>query len=320
MSAETPNAEAKAPEAAAPEAREQKAPSAREPSITITDQSNGTPAWETQAAEAAAEAKAAPERGENGQFKAKEKPEAEADESEGNQLAEGDGEGKRLPVGIEKRVQRATRQRDTAKAERDEFATKLEELTGIAEKLLGKGVRAPEPGDYKTHPEYLEAKREHDEAVTAAREKIAAAKDKPAAAGEPWQAALAEVKAEVEAANADLWKRTLASPDVEISQSMILALADHDDTPGALAWLLDNPAEADRISKLTTARQMAAVLGIKAKAEPAPAPKKVTAADDPPSLVNTRGGGPSVTLDKMSMADFKAARNAEEKAGDRFGW
>lgn len=315
MSAETPNAEAKAPEAAAPEAREQ---------ITVTDQSNGKPAWETQAAEAEADAKATPERGENGQFKAKEKPEAkaeaEAGETDGNQLAEGDGEGKRLPVGIEKRVQRATRQRDTAKAERDDFATKLEELTGIAEKLLGKGVRAPEPGDYKTHPEYLEAKREHDEAVTAAREKIAAAKERPVAGAEPWQAAMAEVKAEVEAANADLWKRTLASPDVEISQSMIVALADHDDTPGALAWLLDNPAEADRISKLTTARQMAAVLGIKAKAEPAPAPKKVTTADDPPSPVNTRGGGPAVTLDKMSMADFKAARNAEEKAGDRFGW
>jgi hypothetical protein len=299
-------------------------PAAPEHVITVTDQSNGTPAWEKQLAET-------PARAPDGKFAKAEKPESDGNqiaEGDGNKIAEGEeakGEAKdRLPDGVKKRVDRVERQRDAAKAEKDEFAAKLNEVRALAERITGLELPG-EPGDYKTHAEYVAAKSAYAAAMTEAKGKIAAAKPKPEEAkpADEFSEALGELKATVEGADAGLWKRALEATTVEISQSMIIALADHDDAPGALRFLLDNPEKAEEISKLSTARAMTAILALKGKPAEKPkaeTPKKVTSADDPPEPINTRSAGTPVDLGKASMAEFKEIRNKQDGARDRFGW
>ncbi len=124
-----------------------------------------------------------------------------------------------------------------------------------------------------------------------------------------------------EAAKADLpdFDTVLAASEAPMSRAMAAAIQESDLGPQVAYHLAQNPALAEKLagmSELGAAREIGkleAILSAPKKPETAdPAPKKVTTAPTPPTVI---GAGRSTTGDpsKMSMNDYIAWRNAQGK-------
>lgn len=270
------------------------------------------------------EAKPAAERDESGRFVAKEKAE-EADQADppadgGDDGEENDAEGNphRLPPGLQKRLAREKRKVERAQGERDAMDASLQELRDLISKGIEmKAFREPVPGDFDVIEDYTKAKARW----TKVRDMIATRDEKAEKAAEPapgFRDALLNLKDVVEGSDKTLWAEVKGNDALQISPHMVIALSEADDPTAALRALKDDPAEAERISKLSPARQMAAVIALKPK--PAAPGKRVTQAEDPPSPVSTRAGAPGLDLSKADTETFIRVRNEQEARGGRFGW
>lgn len=263
-------------------------------------------------------------RGTDGRFTPKvDKPaDVKGGDAEDAKPADSDGDGGddasddhgSLPEGVRKRIARSNRQRDDARRSGGEMQSRLDELSGIVKALQDKQAKGElQPGDFDTYTEFEKAR---DAAAKPEKAPEATPKVDP-----EFVQALGDLQEAVEAVDSKMWAK-VKKADVQISQAMVIALADADDPTASLQALLDDPAEAERIAKMSPRRQAQAVWKIRPAATDAatPKPKRVTATDDPPEPVRSRGVV-SKSLDKMDTDEFIRTRNEQEGQGrDRFGW
>ena len=293
---------------------DQDTPTAAEPEITVEDAGRPQEQPQAEATEQpqerprAADGKFAPREpadGADAPQDAQERPQGEQGEGDKTKAEpeEGSEEFGKLPEGVRKRIARANRQRDDERRRAAEWENKFTELQGLTDKLRSK----LKPGDFDTMEEY-----------EAARGTAPRAADQQPAQRPEYVSALGDLREAVETEAPDLWERA-SKAEVNITQDMVIALSDHDAPAAALRSLVDNPAEAERISKLPAHKQFAAVLKLRAGAQPQKQPR-VTQTDDPPSPIPSRGIVDR-PLEKMSTEEFIRARDEEERAsGSRFGW
>lgn len=90
-----------------------------------------------------------------------------------------------------------------------------------------------------------------------------------------------------------------------ITQAMAASLLESDVAPKVMAFMQSNPAEVERISKLSPARQAAEIGKIEDKVSAAPA---VSRAPPPIKPVGARGAASNGDLSRMSMDEYKAMR------------
>lgn len=238
------------------------------------------------------------------------------------------------------RVDRAKRQRDEAREQASYLGGSLDELRGIVDDLTSK----LDPDQYPTHEAYLAAKKEILARAKTVREKAAAPVPKASAL----EQATKDLAFEVSRADPELWDDVLAGEEVDgrwvpkytgVTEAMVIAIADADDSAGKLRALLAMPEDdrlelaglSDRMQRKEIARLAPlAAKGKKAEpkvedAKPAPARDPETgqfrkASAAPPPIDPLSGNGVAEKrLDKMTQAEFEAHR-AAQRPTDRFGW
>lgn len=102
-----------------------------------------------------------------------------------------------------------------------------------------------------------------------------------------------------------------AFDELPITRPIAAALVDSEVAPALMAYMTSHPEEVDRIAKLSDARQAAELGKLEMKLQQAPKTSKTPAPIDP---IGSRGSA-SQPLDRLSFADFKAAR---QKQGARW--
>lgn len=271
-----------------------------------------------------------PAEGEKPAGKAKEAGK-QADDKAAKKAEDGDEDGE-LPAWVKRRLDRQERKHQRELSEAREAATK-------AKAAEEEGGKAKDPGptpvasDYDDFESFLEAKALHEKSAKAFREGKAA--KPPEKKGEPKKAdegkpdteliaAIEDIQAVLTDTAPDLWKKVTEKTDLQISRDMALSIAEAKYPHSVLQVLLDKPAEAERISKLSPRRQAIELdkLDVKepAKAETPPKEKKETTPPKKPSSAPA----PIEPLDGKTEADrpygaddfsaFEQRRAAEEKA------
>lgn len=255
---------------------------------------------------------------------------------------------KKPAKGVQKRLDELTRQREEAerraKAAEENLARALEAMkqpkpaaeepkdeapakdAEDTEPVRPKRADFPDPDAYDAAVDaYIAEKAAH----TARREVQAArAADEQARTKAAEEAARKSVidahSARVEKAKAahEDWQQFAESPDVQITVPMAAAILQHEQGPEIQYFLGKNPAEAERIAKLSPPAQLLELgliaAGLRAPAAPAaaaapaaPETKPLTKA--PPPARPAAAGATSVTksLDEMTMEEYAAARKPQ---------
>jgi hypothetical protein len=283
-------------------------------------------------AEAKPEAKPEAKAVEPKEAKADAKAETPADDDAKPEAAEDEKkEGSELPEWMRKRMARTKRQAAEAKAERDEFAAKLELAQEMIDKLKAK-TKKIDPADFEKFDDYKKAKAEQEAPV-----------EEPEFDGPDRDAmeAISDIREALDAqGTGELWDQAADLGDDGnkryLSRAMLLALAEELDTAAAFKALFD--AGEDAAAELqemagsprAQVRRMRQIIRDQAKgivvedAKPARDPatgqfKKTSSAPEP---INPVTGGASGTrsIDKMSTDEFINHRNSQEKNAPRFGW
>lgn len=244
-----------------------------------------------------------------------------------------------MPDWAAERVARAKRQRDEARGEKEWLGTKLEEFRDVVAKLTQK----LDPNSFPTHDAYEAAKRE----VHKKAEDLLAPDAKPDPQAAAVDQATKDLAFEVRRTDPELWSQVVAvddkgQPKVRgITQAMVIAIADADDSAGKLRALLAMPEEdrldladlSERMQRKEIARLAPVAKSGKAAPEAPTAQPPGQAGRDPatgqftkrvsdaPPPINPVSGASTgeVPLDRASFADFERRRN-ESKQAERFGW
>lgn len=213
-----------------------------------------------------------------------------------------------IPKGVQKRIDRAVREKYEAQAE----AKMLKERLDRIEQNLQQNHRTDRPIDnsepridnFDDFDKYVAAKAEwiaskkinetlQERERRAAEERVAAAHYK---AVDGWQQ-------RVEQATAELpdFEEVLSSSDVPMSDFMRDAIIDSDLGPKVAYWLANNPDEAKKIASMSPLATVKAIGRLEERLESqAKAPKKPTSAPAPLTPV---GGKASVSKDPGKMSD-----------------
>lgn len=213
-----------------------------------------------------------------------------------------------IPKGVQKRIDRAVREKYEAQAE----AKMLKERLDRIEQNLQQNNRQDRPIDnsepmidnFDDFDKYVAAKAGwiasnkinetlQERERRSAEERVAAAHYK---AVEGWQQ-------RVEQATAELpdFEEVLSSSDVPMSDFMRDAIIDSDLGPKVAYWLANNPDEAKKIASMSPLATVKAIGRLEERLESqAKAPKKPTSAPAPLTPV---GGKASVSKDPGKMSD-----------------
>ena len=235
-------------------------------------------------------------------------------------------ESKAVPKGVQKRIDRLTREKyelaGRVKAMEDRLAEKPP-----AEKPKEPAVIAtegrPDPNDptFKTYEEYLEAltdwKTEQKLKARDAKQARAEAESKQAEKLDAWAKRVEAIRAEPEYENFDDVLRT--ADEIQVPAAIGEVILDSEVGPQLAYWLAKNMGEYQRIAALgplAAARELGKIEAALTKpAEPAQAPKpKVSSAPKPITPVGGRPSGTTKTPDEMEFQDYKRWR---ENGGGR---
>lgn len=205
---------------------------------------------------------------------------------------ESEDEAERAQKGVQKRIDRLTRQKYEAQA-RAEYLEKM-----LNERQAPKTESGIDRSQYASDEDYVEA---IVESRLAAKEQIKAQ-----------QSYVKKVEGIIKEAE----KLGDFDPDdfreVPISRIMADAIVESDVSAQLVKFFHDEPEEAERISQLSPARQAAAIGKIEAQLS-AEKPKAVakSAAPTPITPLGGKGGSPRGLSDDLSMEDWLAERNKQ---------
>jgi len=222
----------------------------------------------------------------------------------------------KVPKGVQKRIDRLTREKYRKDAENEMLRRELEQARSRqadAQRQPAEG--APKPEQFASYEAFLEAKAEWkaEQKVTevlnrqqeSARQQTA--QQRQAEAQQSWDK---QVDAAVELY--DDFEEVALSPDVPVSSAMAEAIQLADKGADVLYYLGKHREEAAKIARMDPLRAAVAIGRIEATLA-RPAPKKTTSAPAPISPVGARAAV-SKDPDKLSVDEWLRQRNAEIKA------
>ncbi len=231
-----------------------------------------------------------------------------ADETEEGQ--ERDEKGRFKPNRVQERIDELTRQKG-------ESAREAAYWRGVAEANKPKAETPPPANDPTSRPkvEDFETYDDFTEALTDwkldQRDQKRDATQRAEAQATTWQQRAAAAKESLPD-----FERVLSESTAPMTKDMAEVLRDSEHGPALAYHLAKNPAEAERIARLSplaAARELGRIEAtLSAPKAPAAAPKKVTSAPTPPTPI---GAGRSSEGDpaKMSYKDYEAWRDAQRK-------
>lgn len=238
------------------------------------------------------------------------KPAGLEEQAEQPQQTEAD-EPPKQPKGVQKRLDELTRRARDAERRHDEAMQLIRAVVlnkGDLPKVAAESAGPPKQEDFQTTEDYrrAEARWMVQEEIKAIREE--AERSKQIEAVKQREATWEQRQAKASEKYEDFAEVALAD-DLSISPVMAEAMKDSDMGPDVAYYLGKNPAEAERIAKLSPAAQVREIGKIEARlevkaSEPAKRPSKAPAPIEP-----VGGGSPSSTdVSKMSMAEYEAYR------------
>lgn len=211
----------------------------------------------------------------------------------------------RVPKGVQKRIDRLTRERYRLQGELEAMRRQVQPEAKPTQAAEG----APTPEQFGSYESYLEAKAEWK-----AEQKVAevlgrqaeSAKQKSAQAESANLQRAWESKVDAALEIYDDFEEVALAPDVPISGPMMEAILRTDKGADVAYYLGKNRAEAEKIARMDPFSQAVAIGRIEATLA-RPAPKKATAAPPPISPVGARASV-SKDPDKMSTNEWLAWR------------
>lgn len=227
-----------------------------------------------------------------------------------------------IPKGVQKRIDRAVRQKYEAEAR----AKMLEERLSALEQ---QSVKPPPPKPIDNSGPKIDNFDNFDEYVAAKAEWVAERKiEQTLSEREKRQEAVREEAARRE--TADSWHKrivqataempdfedVIASSDVPMTEPMHQVIMESDVGPRMAYWLAQNPDEASKIAGMSPLRAVTALGRIEERLsnqQATPATIKPTSAPPPVSTVGSRASV-SKDPDKMSTDEWLAWRNKQIKA------
>jgi len=239
--------------------------------------------------------------------------EAEKVETEGEQLevkveeAEKEPDESSLPEGVKKRIDKVTRQKYEAIAEKNRLQAEIEQLRA----QLAPKQEAPDISQYDTLDDYVEAVAEYKlNQKTQATQSQQAQQTQAQAVAQDWVAKVEKVRSV--APDFDAVFNNVAS--IEFAPMALEAVAQH--PKGAeIAYMLGKDiSEAYRIAALSPSQQLMAIGELAAKTN-VPKPKAVSSA--PPPVKPVSGGNVTTDPSKMSTSDYIKWRNDQQRQKKR---
>ena len=211
-----------------------------------------------------------------------------------------------IPKGVQKRIDRAVREKYEAQAEAKMLKERLDRIEQNIQERVAKPIDNSEPriDNFDDFDQYVAAKAEwiaskkinetlNERERRSAEERAAAAHYQ---AVDGWNQRLEKATAELPD-----FKEVIESSDVPMSDFMRDAIIDSDLGPKVAYWLANNPDEAKKIASMSPLATVKAIGRIEERLESqAKAPKKPTAA---PAPLKPVGGKASVQKDPGQMSD-----------------
>ena len=211
-----------------------------------------------------------------------------------------------IPKGVQKRIDRAVREKYEAQAEAKMLKERLDRIEQNIQERVAKPIDNSEPriDNFDDFDAYVAAKAEwiaskkinetlNERERRSAEERAAAAHYQ---AVDGWNQRLEKATAELPD-----FKEVIESSDVPMSDFMRDAIVESDLGPKVAYWLANNPEEAKKIASMSPLATVKAIGRIEERLESqAKAPKKPTAAPEPLKPV---GGKASVQKDPGQMSD-----------------
>ena len=211
-----------------------------------------------------------------------------------------------IPKGVQKRIDRAVREKYEAQAEAKMLKERLDRIEQNIQQRVAKPIDNSEPriDNFDDFDQYVAAKAEwiaskkinetlNERERRSAEERAAAAHYQ---AVDGWNQRLEKATAELPD-----FKEVIESSDVPMSDFMRDAIVESDLGPKVAYWLANNPEEAKKIASMSPLATVKAIGRIEERLESqAKAPKKPTAA---PAPLKPVGGKASVQKDPGQMSD-----------------
>lgn len=210
-----------------------------------------------------------------------------------------------LPKGVQKRIDRAVRQKYEAEAKAQILEERLRNLENQAYKPAEKGTNAPKLEDYNNIEEYVEAKAAYVadkriEEKLSAREKAEQERNAKVAqskSAESWQKRIISATAELPD-----YGDVVGSSEIEFKDPVVLAAIQESEIGPKIAYYLaSNPDEADDIADMTGIAAVRAIGRLEAKLQG----KTVATTRTPPPITPV---GQKAKVDKapeeMSSKEF----------------
>ncbi len=246
---------------------------------------------------------------------------------------EGEDETK-LPEWVQKRLQREKRATARVAAELDAMKRTPAVQPKPVEAAPAAPAEAPKAADFEDFEEYMEAKALYDKSQKAAKDKPAPKAEPnspPSTASEAMRVQVAGVIGEINAVLKDdhpeLFKIVNDNTNpkgLKITPGMILAIGETDNPAAVLQAFADNPALSVEIAGLPPEKAAARIIKLdKPSAAAAPTQQQpLKKLSDAPAPVKPLDGSSRVapSYEEADFNTFEAARRAEEKADDPFGW
>jgi hypothetical protein len=215
-----------------------------------------------------------------------------------------------IPKGVQKRIDRAVREKYEAQAEAKMLKERLDRIEQNIQERVAKPIDNSEPriDNFDDFDKYVAAKAEwiaskkinetlNERERRSAEERAAAAHYQ---AVDGWNQRLEKATAELPD-----FKEVIESSDVPMSDFMRDAIVESDLGPKVAYWLANNPDEAKKIASMSPLATVKAIGRIEERLESqAKAPKKPTAA---PAPLKPVGGKASVQKDPGQMTDAEYA-------------
>ena len=206
---------------------------------------------------------------------------------------------------------RSQRRIETLSAEKKKAAERIAELEAqIGAKNETKTDAEIDPADYDDFEDY-------EKAVEASKKPKKEVKEKQKELSPDYVKAMEDLQTKFDdgADKFEDFDEKTQNQDLKITEHMVIAFNEIDNPVDAVYYYASNPEDAEKISKMTPAKQMLSVVK-KAEMLAKKPTKKTTNAPDPIETVGNEGEF-SKDVNQMSFKEFEAKRNSES-SGKKF--
>lgn len=228
--------------------------------------------------------------------------------------------------GVQKRIDKVTRQREEERRKNEALERENAELKAKLNKPEVEESKPPVESDYDTYDQYLDALDAYENKTPEKKpekqpEQQQQSDEVEGELTDSQKTALAITQERVEAAEKpEDFEKVALNPDLPITGDMLEALAECDDPAKVMYHLGQNEDLATEIAGQSPAQQMRAIakLDLTVTSKP-PKPTKTTKAPDPINPVSGSDAQEKAPAD-MSFAEYEAHMNEKEQKRGKSSW